>query len=602
LADTPCMSQNTIPSSPHLTQALAQLTQLAPQSELAKAGVDVLVKNMSGNQVNLANITTGQNITLAKSDLNATLTNRQVYNVKVISRGLSTVLQFAAHNTVPPVSAPLNEKQLATLAKLPANPLPGNTVSPGLLNFKGRISANKNNQLTLTIIGSQPKQNLTLDMPHAQKFAIGSHINVELKPVAKNGHVTVTQMPVQPLLHSQHEITINKSNVASLSALLQALNIPLNKAAVRHLAAMLTTAGQGALPGNTKKQDSHVMPLTTAIENATGRTQHKDEIIQAPQMTNNVKGQALDVLHSLLRVVQARAELPSDSLSRILGALADPQLAIEPSIKQLSEQLGQQVKQGLAQGKEQDASQIRQLLTQPTLSLNPQQILSPIPGQGLLGGLLALVQMSLASRLARSQPNQTQHLADALSPLTTTEPPTAAKATGGVSAKGLSVFAQIEQKHQLLKELSRLFAGHQTSKLGNAEQLLQGQDTFHYTLPSAFGDKLRDIELLVRREQQHSARKTPGDEPKNRQWHLTMKLSVGEQGELLTKAKLNQDNLEIDFYTSNETTREQVLNFLPLLKKRLTGLGIDMAKSTCQLGKIPSSLQQKAYHLLQTKV
>ena len=737
MADTPCMSQNTISSSPQLTQALAQLRQLAPQSELAKAGVEVLVKHLAGDLVNLVNTTTRQNITLAKTDLSGTLHSSQTYEVKMIQRGQNTVLQFIPQNSDPPVSAPLSTKQLETLLKLPANQLLGSAVPQSLLKVDGRITASSHNQLTLAITGSQPKQSLSIDIPNTKKFTIGSSVTVELKPVAKNWHVTVTPTPakqsaplpaaqliapkpsdrvnlsasqalpllktlltqsqganarllpvdnkaVQPLMQSgagignknpmpdvakltgpiglqiqpdgkgtlvelrtrpSGEITASKSNIASLSTLLQTLDIPLSKPVIRRLSALLTTAGTaapagpigpglsqhssppvspvpgqlasgvrtpavgsgqtvpaGVMPGNTKVQDNHIRPRSAATENVTPVTQHKDVVVKAGQMSDTVKTQALGVLHSLLRVVQARAELPSDSLQRILGALADPQLANEPSIKKLSEQLGQQVKQGLPQGKEQDASQIRQLLAQPTLSLNPLQILTPVPGQGLIGGLLALVQISLASRLSRSQPGQTQRLADAVSPLAGGEPGATAKVPSGVSPKGLSEFAQVEQKHQLLKEISRLFAGHQTSKLGNAEQLLQGQDTFYYTLPSAFGDNLRDIELLLKREQQSPEEQAQGDEPKNRHWHLTMKLSVGELGELLTKAKLKQDNLEIDFYTSNESTRNQVLNFLPLLKKRFTALGIDVAKSTCQLGKIPTSLQQKPYHLVQTKV
>lgn len=683
------MSQNITSSSPQLTQALAQLQQLAPQSELAKAGVEVLVKHLAGDLVNLANTRTGQNVTLAKSDLSATLHNNQTYNVKVIQRGQNPVLQFVVQNSDSSVNTPLSGKQLDALLKLPAHQLLGSAIPPGLLKVDGQVNTNNNNQLTLAIIGSQPKQTLTLALPNTQKFAIGSNVTVELKAMANNWQATVTPSSVKqntpasaervnlvasqalPLLKTllaqnqganprplpldtkavqqvmqsgagiddkktlagvakltgaiglqihpdgkgslvavntkpSAEISVSKANIASLNTVLQTLDIPLSKPLIRQLDSMLTPAGQnihgGVLPSSTKVQANNIMPLAAATEDVAPVSQNKDPLVKTPQMSDTVKTQALGVLHSLLRVVQARAEPPSDSLQRILGALADPQLATEPSIKQLSEQLGQQVKQGLPQGKEQDASQIRQLLTQPTLSLNPLQILSPAPGQGLLGGLLALVQISLASRLSRSQPSQTQRLADALSPLTTSEPGATAKATSGVSPKGLSEFAQVEQKHQLLRELSRLIAGHQTSKLGNTEQLLQGQDSFYYTLPSAFGDNLRDIELLLRREQQTPEEQNQGDDPKNRQWNLTMKLSVGELGELLTKAKLKQDTLEIDFYTSNVSTRNQVLNFLPLLKKRLTGLGIDVAKSSCQLGKIPASLQQKPYHLVQTKV
>ena len=108
---------------------------------------------------------------------------------------------------------------------------------------------------------------------------------------------------------------------------------------------------------------------------------------------------------------------------------------------------------------------------------------------------------------------------------------------------------------------------------------------------------------MIRRE--HGANKEePNDEDRqnNRIWHLTVKLNAGDLGEVLTKAKLREGTLELDFYTSNEQTKHQVMNFLPLFNKRLTALGIEVTKSQCQLGKIPDTLRQRPYHLLQTQV
>ena len=327
--------------------------------------------------------------------------------------------------------------------------------------------------------------------------------------------------------------------------------------------------------------------------------------IVAPQMTPKVKAQAVEVLHSLLRVVQARAEQPSESLTRIAGALNDTQFIEEPGVKGLKEQVLEQIKQNVPQGKEQDANQIRQLLTNQALSLSATQIVSPVSGQGMLSGLVTLIQISLASRFARNQPHQSDKLSQGINSLFSSESSSASGKTNSsapVSAKGLNEFAQLEQKHQILREISRLFAGHQSSKIGNAEQLLQGQDSFYYTLPSAFGNKLQDIELLVRRESESREDGKENENDNNRIWHLTMKLSAGDLGELLTKAKLRQGTLELDFYTSNEQTKHQVMNYLPLFNKRLTALGIEVTKSQCQLGKIPDTLRQRPYHLLQTKV
>jgi hypothetical protein len=309
------------------------------------------------------------------------------------------------------------------------------------------------------------------------------------------------------------------------------------------------------------------------------------------------KPEQIKLIQTLLRVANARAELPAETLNRIQLAVIDPLFNKENSLKEIIAPLVQQIKQAVPQGKDNDALQIRQLLSAPALNLSSLQLLAPPAGQGLLGGLVALLQISLASRLLRNQPSQLDNIAQTLGSFITgaNKVPSSAQA-----ARGLADFFQLEQKHQLLKEIGRLLSGHQANKLTSAEQVIQGQDTFYYTLPSAFGDKLKDIELLIRRESE-SQEGQSDDRTDVTSWHLTMKLSVGELGELLTKAKLRPDHLEIDFYASNESTKEQVFNFLPLLKKRLEGLGIEVAKSQCQLGKIPSTLQQRPYQVFETK-
>jgi hypothetical protein len=318
---------------------------------------------------------------------------------------------------------------------------------------------------------------------------------------------------------------------------------------------------------------------------------------QLAKLTPELKAGSLKLIHSLLRVVQAKAELPAETLQKIDRAISDPQLSKDHPLKEFIDTIGQQIKQALPQGKEQDASQIRQLLNSPALNVSAALLVAPPASQGLLGGLVALIQISLASRLLRNQPGQQERLSQVLGPIITgaTKGPAPPQA-----ARGLADFFQLEQKHQLLREIGRLLSGHQASKLGNAEQAIQGQDSFYYTLPSAFGDKVKDIELLIRREQQSSEKKS-ADATQAKSWHLTMKLSVGEVGELLTKARLRPDHLEVDFYASNEETRNQVLNFLPLFNKRLQELGIEVAKSQCQLGKIPETLQQRPYHVFEAK-
>jgi hypothetical protein len=311
------------------------------------------------------------------------------------------------------------------------------------------------------------------------------------------------------------------------------------------------------------------------------------------------KAEQINLVQRLLRIVQAKAEAPAITLQSIEKALVDVEFfkgATEQSSKQLVEQVLQQIKQALPQGKEQDAHQIRQLLTTPTLNLSALSMINPTSNQGFMSGLITLLQMSLSARLARNQSGRAEHITATVNDVLGVT----SKVKKSVSPKAMIEMSQLEQKHQLIKEIGRLLSGHQTNKLSNAEQMIQGQDTFYYNLPSALGGTMKDIELLIKREE-HDKENVSADEQSNKTWQLTMKLAVGELGELLTKAKLRDDTLEINFYASNETVKIQVMNYLPLLRRKLDSLGIEVSKSQCQLGKIPDTLQQRPYHMFQAK-
>lgn len=378
-----------------------------------------------------------------------------------------------------------------------------------------------------------------------------------------------------------------------------------------------------SLDTNTSTQTSVSNKLNLGNENAATKSANQTEKIYTNSLpefkTNNVNSEfksniasmvnnefvgskpaQLSLLQNLLRLSQPKAELPSTILSNIDKLVSDPTL-----IKTLSEQPAQswlkqvveEIRLSLPQGKEQDASNIKQLMSAPSLPLSAVQMITPPPSQGLLSGLVTLLQVSLASRLLRNQPSQAERLAQIL-PSIFTDSPKGDTQTN--PSKSLQEFSQLEQKSQLIREISRLLADHQSNKLTNAEKQLQGQETYYYNLPSLFGDKFNNIELLVKREEHNKEEKQQNaNTPKT--WQLTMKLSVGELGELLTKAKLRPDQVEIDFYASNDAVKHQVMNFMPLLKRRLSSLGIEVAKTQCQLGKIPQTLAERPYHIFQTK-
>ncbi|MEP0177255.1 MAG: flagellar hook-length control protein FliK [Paraglaciecola sp.] len=353
---------------------------------------------------------------------------------------------------------------------------------------------------------------------------------------------------------------------------------------------------------NTNKPESNPeikVSLKDAALNLAKEVQEKpiSSSVITPQLLNN-KPQQANLLQSLLRIVQAKADAPAASLQGLDKALVDTEFLKAPtetSTKQVLEQLLNQVKQALPQGKELDHQNIKQLLTAPILNLSSTQLTNPAASQGLFSGLVTMLQISLSARLARGQAQRSEFVAETLNKVIR-----ASGKAGSTTPKGLQEFSQLEQKHQLIRDIGRLMSGHQANKLSSAEQSIQGQETFYYNLPSIMGGTMKDVELLIKREseQQEGNEKEPSE---NKTWQLTMKLSVGEMGELLTKAKLRPDNIDLNFYVSNDDVKIQVMNYLPLLRRKLDSLGIKVNKSECQLGKIPDTLAQRPYHVFQTQ-
>jgi hypothetical protein len=353
-------------------------------------------------------------------------------------------------------------------------------------------------------------------------------------------------------------------------------------------------------PVDVKKTSDIKFNLQEAGSNLLAAVREKPlahSVISPSLLTN--KPEQMNLVQSLLRIVKAKAEAPSVTLQSIEKALVDVEFfkgATEQSSKQIVEQILQQIKQSLPQGTDQDVNKIRQLLATPTLNLSTLQMISPTSSQGFMSGLVTLLQMSLSARLTRNQSSRAEHITTTINNVLSGTN----KVKQALTSKAMSEMSQLEQKHQLIKEIGRLMSDHQTSKLSNAEQMIQGQETFYYNLPSALGGTIKDIELLIKRED-NDKESASDDKQSHKTWQLTMKLAVGELGELLTKAKLRSDTLEINFYASNETVKIQVMNYLPLLRRKLDSLGIDVSKSHCQLGKIPDTLQQRPYHMFQAK-
>ncbi|MCY7294406.1 hypothetical protein [Alteromonas sp. a30] len=307
-------------------------------------------------------------------------------------------------------------------------------------------------------------------------------------------------------------------------------------------------------------------------------------------------------IQPLLRMLQAKIESPSLMINRLELALSSLKLDTESPVDKLISQFTKALDVS-SEGQSRPtanvtAQEIKQIFNAATLPVSTQSFNAPAQNQSqLLSGLIGMMQVSLAARLANKNNAQLETITQLFSPAAAQNVKATTRQQVG---KSLNEFLQADNKFQLLKGIDKLLSSHQYSKLSSAEAQLQGQESLYYVLPFGGNERRQDIEVRIRREKEKE-QQTEKEKSKGTYWALTMKLPVGDIGQVLAKAKINGKNLDLDFYTSNTATRELVFNFIPLLKKRFVTLGIDMGKCQCQLGKIPDSLQERPYQLFEAK-
>ena len=617
-------------------------THFTPEPLKTQDSTNPLDIKSTKNKTNLTNQTNILRLSLSdqRPPVEVTLPLKQLsqftvgekVSISMVPKGNNWQLSIIQNKAKASVNVTVNEKQLTSTADIKVAKNQLSILSPLLATPIIRASLHQANLIKSTslelpikpVLQQLSKINSEQNQRLIQKLQTENINKISLK-INPNGEVDLLLQSTKPVavipITKEIAQALTPLKLPSQQALIKQLNLP---ADTNKQLQSPTVAGQEQNIKTRNSSTETVKNVTTTNKTSTDpsvdgrkaneiKSSMKDaalalqavvqdkplgQSVITPSLLNN-KPQQINLVQSLLRIVQAKAEAPAITLQAVDKALGDVEFfkgATEQSSKKLVEQVLDQIKQALPQGKEQDASQIRQLLTTPTLNLSSLQMISPTSSQGFMSGLVTLLQMSLSARLARNQSSRSEYIAGVLNKVLSGS----SKTKSPMTSKSMGDMSKLEHKHQLMKEIGRLISGHQTNKLNNAEQMIQGQETFYYNLPSALGGTLKDIELLIKREDGNKENSS-AEQQDNKTWQLTMKLAVGELGELLTKAKLNANTLEINFYASNEVVKIQVMNYLPLLHRKLDSLGIKVSKSHCQLGKIPDTLQLRPYHVFQAK-
>jgi hypothetical protein len=240
---------------------------------------------------------------------------------------------------------------------------------------------------------------------------------------------------------------------------------------------------------------------------------------------------------------------------------------------------------------------IQTLLNSPALLATPSTLTSPVAVSSFVQGLVALVQLALAGRALQRQPSLKSQIDAPDSIISKTLASVGSNTQPSRISQDVN---QLDGRQQLLAQLKTLLANHQQSKVTQADTRIQGQDAFYYVLPT-LSQHSTPPELLIYRENQKQHQQQENSAQRGL-WNVTMKLDIGDTGQVLAKSKIDKESITLDLYASNDVILARIADTLPYLTKRLAGLGLHVENSSFQRGHIPDTLNSRPHHIFETKV
>lgn len=440
---------------------------------------------------------------------------------------------------------------------------------------------------------------LKLDNQQLQVFtqtarAIGQLIaNPQTTPVIQNP--STPTIPVPPAQLAELPV-LNADDIPSTNQ----EKVKLSTTSVPDKSNANATVAQAA------SQPRRTNPTEQAIA-ALPKHEIQQQIVQLSRQLLAQTGSTQQALQQLVRIL-SNADIPLSDTSAQLKAAVVKQLSditLPPSNKVPSLATDATIpantepgdKPSIQQPQLQQAQALQSLLQATTLPVTPVSLTTPPATSGFISGLVALLQVSLAGRAIRQQPNLAKAVDNAESVIAKSVSNLVQTSTSPPPSRVATEFAQLDARFNLIAQLKTLFAGHQQQKLANADSRLQGQESLYYVLPVT-NDKQAPTELLIKREEREHA-ENQAQQSALKRWHITMKLDIGDVGQLLAKSRINGDVIELNLYTSTDALLTQVSDTLPYLLRRFSALGLTVESSSVQRGKIPQQLQDRPYHIFE---
>lgn len=323
----------------------------------------------------------------------------------------------------------------------------------------------------------------------------------------------------------------------------------------------------------------------------------------AQSLSTQAKGLSNSLLSSIaqqLTAIQSKgAEVPpiiSDTDKPLAGVKASESLVGE-DINATNDAKSGPKKLALDMNDQGLSQRLQQLISTQALVTTPINLTSPVSSSSFVQGMVALVQLALAGRAMQRQPSLKTQIDAPDSIVSKT------LSNMGVTTQPSRVsqdMNQLDGRQQLLSQLKTLLSSHQQSKVANVDARIQGQDSFYYVLPS-LSQHHSPPELLIKREQgrQDNEQKHTGQRSL---WNITMKLDIGDSGQVLAKSKIDKNTITLDLYASNDEVLRRIGDTLPYLHKRLSSLGLVVENTSYQRGHIPETLNTRPHQIFETRV
>ncbi|GMM73183.1 hypothetical protein MTsDn5_31360 [Alteromonas gracilis] len=323
----------------------------------------------------------------------------------------------------------------------------------------------------------------------------------------------------------------------------------------------------------------------------------------AQALSGQAKGLSSSLLSNIIQQLTAsqnKSVGAPPTTSDTSSLLANPNAIEGPASETLTanEEMKTSSRKVVADMNEQGLSQrLQQLISTQALVTTPLSLTSPANSSNFIQGLVALVQLALAGRAMQRQPSLKTQIDAPDSVVSKT------LANMGVTSQPSRVSQDINQldgRQQLLAQLKTLLSSHQQNKIANVDSRIQGQDSFYYILPS-LSQHHSPPELLIKREQGGPNHKSVQAGQRSL-WNITMKLDIGDRGQVLAKSKIDKNTITLDLYASSDEVLKRISDTLPYLKRRLTSLGLTVESTSYQRGHIPETLNSRPHQIFETRV